>query len=361
MRILNDYVRKTESKVLIHEIVEAEILGHLKDEISKDFEQIEDAFRKTKKYSIENLPTLDFAKVKNKNIKQKKKDFLGNLYNENTLRVKIDGRKLREVIRRSVERKAPCSKNGEELRDAIIWLNLLKYCTKQNRDFTFISNNIKDFADDDKKSLHRDLVDDVKRCKIRVQYFTKLEDFLREHAEPIDHITSEWINGRIEMISVENFIKDFLLFNEVAHYFTPCDDFERNYLVPKGKPEFPSWAIPRIELEDFFVWRFDDQHVELSLIFYVYIEAEFNCEQKYLTLSPSYCDSYSSNYATSYASNSWLYSSGDISSDLSTYCVNPYYGATYGRICFSDLIFRISAKIEGDKILMEDVEDLYKA
>ncbi len=129
MRILNDYVRKTESKILIHEIVEAEILGRRKDEISKDFERIEEAFRKAKKYNIENLPSLDFAKLKNKNIKQKKDDFLGNLYNENTLRVKTNGRALREAIRRSVERIPPCSKNGEELRDAIIWLNLLKYCT----------------------------------------------------------------------------------------------------------------------------------------------------------------------------------------------------------------------------------------
>lgn len=150
MRILDDYVRKTESKILIHEIVEAEVIRHIKETISHDFSQIQDAFHKMENYDIENMPILDLTKISNRNLEKRKEDFLNDLYNKNTLRVKIDGRALREVIRRAIERKRPCSKNGEELRDAIIWLNLLKYCKKIKKDLAFISND-DHFAGEDKK------------------------------------------------------------------------------------------------------------------------------------------------------------------------------------------------------------------
>jgi len=345
MRILNDYVRKTESKILIHEIVEAEMLGHIEENVLKDFRQMEATFHNLEKYKISILPNIEIMKFKNKAVKKIKKEFLDNLYMENTLRVNIDGKALRQVIRRSIERRRPCSKNGEELRDAIIWLNLLKYCKKHHQDLTFISNNTNDFADDDKRTLHDDLIEDTKHHKLNVKYFVTLDDFLKEHAEPIARITFEWVNERIDFEEAKSIIMSYLSYNEVANYFALCDELERNYFIPDGEAEFPSWFSPEIEFEDFFVWGFDDKHIELNLVFYIYVEAEFKCIPKNPSTIyqpyPSWQDSYYSSWHDSYSCSHTTISEK--------------------RICFSDLKFRISAKLENEKILLENVEDLFRA
>lgn len=185
---------------------------------------------------------------------------------------------------------------------------------------------------------------------------------MKKHAEPIADISLEWVSGRIDMNEVKYIINEFLLYNDVAHYFTPCNYLDRNYLVPEGKPEFPLWASPRIEFKDFFVWRFNDKHVELSLIFYAYIEAEFSCVPKGHSSAysiPYYKDPYSSSYASSYALHSNPYSSGYCAPHSYSGYGSEYYGlgihdrfnlgshqtTTTDRInCFADLIFRISAK-----------------
>jgi hypothetical protein len=336
---------------------------------------------KIKKYEISDLPSLDFLKMKDVCLNKLETDFLSNLYDKNVIKVKTNGKVLREALDRSISRKRPCSKNGEEIRDAIIWLNLLKYCKKISHDFAFVSDDANAFAGEDKKNLHNDLIDDVRLHKINVQYFSVLEDFLREHAEPIANITFEWVSGRIDMTKAKSIIMGFLLYNEfVAHYFTPCNYLDQNYFVPEGKPEFPLGSGPRIEFEDFFVWRFEDKHMELSLIFYAYIEAEFNCMPRDYSTAyhqfPSYHDPYSRGYAASHAPHSKSYSSGHGSphglySDFGSgdlglgihglSIAGSYHTSTMERrICFADLRFRISAKIDGDKILLENIEYLYK-
>lgn len=78
---------------------------------------------------------------------------------------------LPELVHRSIKRIKPFSPKKEEFRDGIIWLTIVDYMKEyDDKDCFFVSNNVAEFYDTDKKSLHPDLSKDCDRILLHKSF-----------------------------------------------------------------------------------------------------------------------------------------------------------------------------------------------
>jgi hypothetical protein len=159
-----------------------------------------------------------------------------------------------------IKRIPPCSKKGEEFRDTIIWLNMLRYCQKHYAGclIAFISGNKNEFAEKD-NTLKQKLLEDVRRYGLDLEYFLAVPDFLAKHAIPIEGIDRNWINSRISMEAIRRFIQDTEALGNAKYYDT---------LGQEITLENENWDI---ELENFYVNK-KDEKIESNLTFKVMIK-----------------------------------------------------------------------------------------
>jgi hypothetical protein len=88
-----------------------------------------------------------------------------------------------EVIRRILERKKPFNDKGAGYRDFLIWRSILPFVRPGK--LVFVSNNVNDFADESKKSLHPDLLADLPRGR-EVMFYPSLRQAV--DAEVLPHM-----------------------------------------------------------------------------------------------------------------------------------------------------------------------------
>lgn len=117
---------------------------------------------------------------------------------------------LEDVVYRAVNRIPPCSDQGEEIRDALIWCSLKDIARELGEgNALFLSGNSKQFADTS-GGLHQLLAEETEREGLQIQYVQSLEDFAREHASPIDFITEEWLAAEVDFGAVIESIRSKL-------------------------------------------------------------------------------------------------------------------------------------------------------
>jgi hypothetical protein len=100
----------------------------------------------------------------------------------------VSGIDVNEVFLRGVKRRRPASDVGEELRDVILWLVVLKYTHSEHKDVAFITAD-KGFWDAEK--VHDHIAQDIAECDGQVALFRTIEDFIRSKsptAKSIDHV-----------------------------------------------------------------------------------------------------------------------------------------------------------------------------
>jgi len=104
-----------------------------------------------------------------------------------------------EVINRAIKRIKPCSSKGEEFRDCILWLTILDGIkNRQHDECVFISNDVKDFADDSGRYLHPSLSKELEERCLKLDFFSSLQDFNKTWAVKIDFITSDWLTENVD-------------------------------------------------------------------------------------------------------------------------------------------------------------------
>jgi hypothetical protein len=173
-----------------------------------------------------------------------------------------------EAIRRSIERIPPCSKNGEEIRDTMIWLDTLKFCKDRSKkdcnsiEVAFVSRNWREYADKgsdaDKKVLKKELSEDIRRYGINLKYFETISEFLIEYAEPIAGVSREWVDSHINIEEIKKLVQEYGLLQNFDYYNSLGDPIELN---------IGDWNI---KLINFYLWPSEDI-VEINLIFSVTI------------------------------------------------------------------------------------------
>jgi hypothetical protein len=229
------------------------------------------------------------------------------------------------------------------MRDAVIWLNFLAYCRerlKTYRDYhvAFISGNTRDFADtNDPNEFKSQLLEDVEEIQVRIDYYPTLEAFIESQAQPISHVTVEWVKERIDFEQISSIIKTRLVegnyysWQKPSDYFSISDQELRDFYEIAGTPQIYQLDI---DLESLMVFEFDDTHIETSLDFFVYAEADIDCQ---------------------------------VSDNKSVYPYGEYEFFGLKRlerrtlVCIAELRIIISAVIRGEEIEILEIEDISKA
>jgi hypothetical protein len=256
-RVLKDFLRKSDSHVVLPEIIELELLAHLERELSRQYDIAKRALGWVKDLSSLHIPPLPKLDVR-----QAAHDRLHSI--SRALRVAytrniapIRGEYLREVIRRAVRRERPCSDRGEEMRDAVIWLGLLDLRANVDRiHVAFISANTKQFADENGR-LHPDLEGEADQRGVEVHYYPGLDEFIKDHATKGTYITTNWLKRHLPEGKIAGFAKE-----EYRARFWP--DF-RDWVREESPRATGKFEIKRVNasLVDYWVYRLADQSLEL--------------------------------------------------------------------------------------------------
>lgn len=123
------------------------------------------------------------------------KYFYEDLYLRGILTVlEYDNDLLPEIVNRAVYRQKPFTENKTELKDALIWLTYAKFVEEYElENCVFVTDNISDFCDTDKISIHNDLLKDTKRfsvCRSIKQLLQNQKENLRVESEKFE----KWVN-----------------------------------------------------------------------------------------------------------------------------------------------------------------------
>lgn len=210
--VLNDFLRKTSSKLLIPQIILDEILGLYKRTLN---ERSQEAFKFNNNLNLMLIDSKMHIEFQNIDFEKEVNNYRNHLFKRlgiNTSNIISYNNELLPVIaKRAIERTKPSGEKGQGFRDTLIWLTMLKYCkTSHEKQMIFISNNTDDFSSSDKQSLHESLSNECESIGIKINYFKNLKEFIERHSSKIDFLNLDWINENLDFKTVEEIIQEDL-------------------------------------------------------------------------------------------------------------------------------------------------------
>lgn len=210
--VIIDYLKKTESSIVLPQIILDEIKGlYVRTineriiELNKNINNVNLLLPDNKKH-ISTIKIDTLREVENYEIFIKKTLGISPYkiipYNNNYLPI---------ISTRAISRVKPAGEKGQGFRDTLIWLTMKDYClTCHEKQITFISINTEDFATADKSSLHESLKAECDEIKIKINYFKSVKDFIENQSIKIDFITHDWIAENLDYESVGDIVKSYL-------------------------------------------------------------------------------------------------------------------------------------------------------
>ena len=169
---LLDYAARTESEIIVPQIVLQELEWNYRRGLSEKVAGIHSAIKNLQRLARSTLPcNFEF------DIEEEVQLYMATVRGRlKASRAEPFGYKLEHVqdaIARAVSRRRPCSVRGEEIRDAIIWAAILDVL-REGADVAFISANTREFGPDGK--LHSE-------CDWRKQSMQKSPSHSRQESE----------------------------------------------------------------------------------------------------------------------------------------------------------------------------------
>lgn len=269
VRALFDYLNRTRSRLVVPEVVEQELRAVLERQWTSAATELESAAKRARRIALD-APHIDASAIVSASLARWEEAYA----NTSRLRAtfKLNPDLLPEVLRRATLRIAPCARRGEEFRDALLWLGLIeKYGKSGEEHVAFISENRKDFCSPEGKTLAPQLIADADSAGITVHYYASLDDFIRDHAKKIEHLTIDWVRERISLEEIQDKIEAHL---EDAD----PEDFELESSLdwrPRGSPRI-RYVIA--DLDDVYVWQYSDAEIFLFVGFHARVAAIIACE-----------------------------------------------------------------------------------
>jgi len=269
MKALFNFLERTRSHLLVHEVVDQEFRAVVSRNLASAAAELEAATRNATRAGLDP-PTVTAAVLTSG-----ARDRWERRYHETAwarTHIALDNNLLPEVLRRATNRIPPSARKGEEFRDTIMWLGVLAHCRANALSgIAFISANKKDFCGTDERTLAPELVADAAAQGLVVQYYVSLDDFLREHATPLERFTDEWVLERFSIPELERRIESRISEVEAAEFQLP---YRYDGWRPFGYVEN---LIATAHLNDVYVWAYSATEVTLFLTFYVHIVADATC------------------------------------------------------------------------------------
>jgi PIN domain len=200
-RTLFDYIRITESRLVLPRIIREEVVCGFGRRLKKESKDFLEAHRRYKLVDIDkNVPEFRKPNINNAMRRLRRKlmkpsDNVIPLYAAETAGVSID-----DVFLRGVHRLRPSNDEGEELRDVIIWLWVLSYSGTAPENVAFLSQDSAFWSNDEP---HPRIAHDILGSQGRLSIHRTIDEFLKRHAPAPTEITSEWFSQHFNLAQFE--------------------------------------------------------------------------------------------------------------------------------------------------------------
>jgi hypothetical protein len=191
------YLRRTNCSLVVPGVVLLEAKSNYREFLSSTLLQLVQGWGSLRKFAISEIDELEApvdidieVHLYGKRLMDPAPNVRVRLYND------YSGVDLEEVVRRGAERVRPANKNGEELRDVILWFIVVKYASEARCPVAFIC------ADGDfqgpQGSLHETLASDLARAKAEVTLYRSISDFITANALQTEPMTEESFSQLID-------------------------------------------------------------------------------------------------------------------------------------------------------------------
>lgn len=260
--VLKDYLKKTNSKIVLSQIVKEESISLYKRELNDKLDKINNKLEDLSKYCFSTNIVSIYIDV-DKEVAAYS-EHIENLKNDNILyEISYTYDFLPEIVDRANNRIRP-SKNGEEFRDIILWLTIKKLLKEREMiSVGFISNDLKAFASEDKEHLHPDLIKELDNENLNLIYYKNLDGFIEKHKTKVDYINREWIELELGNIDIDHLITGYVI------------------KQLETKIEGIAYAYPlniSVSFHKFYLYEMTNQVIYLFLEFEVYVDIEMGYE-----------------------------------------------------------------------------------
>jgi hypothetical protein len=199
VRSFLQYLRSTDSRLLLSDVVRIEIEANFKRDCRKALEALNSALRNLRRFGIEEPTNLDIESVLAAALSTWKQD-VADILSENIIeQISIDGDLMRDIVLRLAERIPPSSPKGEEFRDCVIWLSLLKHAQNNpNHSPLVLISNDGGFSTD-RISLRPELQAELTEQKLSILYYSSLESFLKAQSVEVPEVDISY-GGEVRLI-----------------------------------------------------------------------------------------------------------------------------------------------------------------
>jgi len=187
-RSLLDYLRKTNSRLVLSKVVMDEVIARYPERLRPAHHKTIAPIRALKNLVFDaeiNIPTIDLERETNR-LKEKllkPSEHVKSLILDDFSDISVE-----EVARRGIQRMPPASGAGEELRDVIHWLMVLAHTRGSKKEIAFITA---DGHFQHEGDLHPRLQMEVAENKSRLHFYPSLDDFIKAQAPPPRNLSED--------------------------------------------------------------------------------------------------------------------------------------------------------------------------
>lgn len=276
--LIHDYLSKTNSRFVMPKIVLEEIAGVYKRLLIERRNDLGKSSKKLNSVLINNHVVINMNIIIEEEVKEYIEYLKANLKIKDDEIIEYKLEYLNYIVRRSIDRIKPFSKNGQEFRDAILWLSILDYAKlTEEKAIVFISDNPKDFSASGKNELHPELFKEAESSDVSIYYFKTLNDFIKEHATKIDFINNGWLEQNIQIKTLENLFNKVIKSDNQMMLDMISDSLESN---KEATDYIESTGYIASSLEDFYVYEMLDGTLILNVVYEIEKEYEFEFEEE---------------------------------------------------------------------------------
>jgi len=288
--ILLNYLAKTESTIVIPQIVFDEIKGLYTREFTNRLATLRKAANNMNLVLINVDNHIKFYDFDIASENSKYEEFIKkHLKIRDEYIIPYNNDYLPEISRRAINRIKPSGDNGQGFRDTLIWLTIKDYCkTCREKQITFISNNHEDFAGSNKVTLDESLNQECVAENIKINYFNSLKEFIENHSTKIDFINDDWISSNLDRDSIEELAIDWLNKGEKRNIISWFQRKSRN--TYEG---YKALSINILSIESPTVYEMSDNLLIINVTIEAEIEIEFSFYDDEYIHSFEYEDYYS--------------------------------------------------------------------
>jgi len=215
-QLLFDYLRVTGGSLVVPRIVRDEVLAKCRVELEAEHSRTVTSLRELRKRAFKlDVPKdpSDLDHPEELRLLEEKLKAPGAGVNSVVLPDYSDI-DIGEVAKRGIQRIKPANRNGEELRDVMVWLSVISYAKKRRDMVGFISGDTGFRPAPKDEQLDPALKDELAREGVEVIFAISIDEFVKDQSPARKPVTAEWVAEHLKPEQIEQ-IKDLFKYGIV--------------------------------------------------------------------------------------------------------------------------------------------------